>query len=294
MYVGTSGYTYPFWGPPSKCENVVLNYYRTTNKKKWLYIYASEFNSVEINMTRYRKLTPKICQNWVDDLFDISNFKFTIKAPTYITHAKKLNDFDVWWKEFEECLKVLGDRLGAILFQFHPSFKCTNLNIKKLENVKKIIPKKYIVAFEFRDKGWYSHDSEIEKLFNKNWIFVDLHVPEVRDQKFNFGNLEGGMHYSPYKCKQRYYRLHGTWGYSCGTYGEKMLKYILIDPMFIYFNNTDTWEYEDTKNVYGVMCRFTPVGKSFVPSAIYDVRCVKYMFDFELDTDGYVVLEFLY
>ena len=91
---GTTGYSYKFWGPAiSNCKSV-NNYYRKGNyKQSWLKKYSADLQSVEINVTRYRKLTPKMCKTWLSNVPE--NFIFTIKIGTYITHNKKLCDFAI-------------------------------------------------------------------------------------------------------------------------------------------------------------------------------------------------------
>ena len=274
-FIGTSGYSYDFWGPVPNVDSI-KNFYSIKTKTKWLKCYSEHLKSVEINFTRYRKLTPKMCEKWIKQV--PSDFTFTIKASTYITHGKKLLDFKNWWDEFYPCIVALGDRFCSVLFQFHPTFYCTEANIKKLEVVKNIIPPNIKCAFEFRSPCWYQSDKNLD-MFSGNWTQVILFVPEIRHQKkFNFGKLAGGIHIGVINKNFTYLRFHGTVGYSTGTYGEDRMLEVLnlinnINPKTIcgYFNNTDTWTLRPGNIMEGNYGRL-PFGKELTPSAIYDSK----------------------
>lgn len=274
--IGTSGYSYPYWGPhPTNPD--IKNFYTVKTKTKWLEQYGAKLKSVEINCTRYRKLTPKMCKGWIEKVPE--DFTITIKASTYITHDKKLCDFKKWWEEFYPCVVVLGNRFCSILFQFPPVFKKTPANLLKLKTVKKIIPSNVKCAFEFRDTSWYDPCEELKKLFVDCWTQVILTVPEIRHQeKFNFGNLPGGTHIGILNPNFTYFRFHGTTDYSSGTYGPNRLIDIIdiintIDPKCLcaYFNNVDTWTLQRPYDyVEAEYTEATPVGVQLTPSAIYD------------------------
>lgn len=281
-HVGTSGYSYGYWGPPKGINIPITTFYDNKNKKTWLEKYSKHLSSVEINCTRYKKLTPKMCKGWIKALSGTKCFSFTIKISTYITHKKKLCNFDKWWNEFQPCLEVFDNSnnitLACILFQFPPMFKMTEANIKKLENVKKIIPERFKCAFEFRDINWYKKHT---KLFTKNWTQAILYIPEVRESKFNFGNLPGGLHIGTINKDFVYMRFHGTYKYSCGTYGvEEILNTVLPtinkirhDKTFIaaYFNNVDTW-INDKGTTEGEFHSAVILNSPMIPSAVHDAK----------------------
>lgn len=285
LNIGTSGYNYKFWGPCTVDKSIKTDsYYPTTNSKKWLERYARDLNSVEINCTRYNKLKPESCLNWVRQTPE--NFTFTIKAPLHITHYKKLNDFSEWWLSFQPCIYALGKKFKCILFQFHPNFKCSEKNIEKLKTVKKVIPVDVKCAFEFRDLAWYNPSppvsADLMDLFTDNFCQVVLIVPEVRNQDNNFGNLPGGIHIGITNPSFIYFRFHGTFDYSCGTYAEKLDEYIAIlesmrdsqkfkrETVCVYFNNTDTWTLLPFSSQEGDFSEGVPYDLAYLPSAIYD------------------------
>lgn len=79
-------------------------------------------NSIEINGSFYALQTPERYCTWRDQTPE--GFVFSVKAPRYITHVRRL-------KEIEEPLAnffasgplLLGDKLGPVLWQFPPSMK---------------------------------------------------------------------------------------------------------------------------------------------------------------------------
>lgn len=282
LNIGTSGYNYKFWGPCSADKSLKpQSYYTSTNNKQWLKKYSKDLGSVEINCTRYKKLSFSTCEKW--KLETPEDFTFTIKAPIYITHYLKLDRFKTWWDEFFPCIRGLGEKFKCILFQFPPTFKNTAENIQKIKNVKEIIPENIKCAFELRDLSWYATDLT-EKLFQNNFTQVILAVPEVRSKKCNFGNLNGGLHIGIINTKFIYIRFHGTYDYSCGTYTDNLNFYSEImaeikreetETICAYFNNTDTWTLAPFSHLEGEFSKGIPIGISYTPSAIFDAICFR-------------------
>jgi uncharacterized protein YecE (DUF72 family) len=281
IHIGTSGYSYKFWGPSASDKNIKTDsYYPTTNSKTWLKRYASDLKSLEINCTRYCKLKPSSCVKWAETT--PKDFTFTIKAPMYITHNKKLNDFSKWWNDFNPCVKALGKKFKCILFQFPPSFKCTSKNIEKLKTVKEIVPNNIKCAFEFRDLEWFTSNN-LTGFFTENFTQVFVVVPEIRHLDTNFGNLPGGIHIGEINPSFIYIRFHGTYNYSCGTYAEQLQEYANIinetkidnSVVFAYFNNTDSWTMMPFSSNEGDFSDGIPFKRAYTPSAIYDAIMMK-------------------
>ena len=250
--IGTSGYMYPIWTKkvvPPAMRAQATTFYSTVSSAAILKEYCTHFKAVEINCTRYKQLTPTQCANWYKNTPD--DFIFSIKMPLYITHQKKLNDFEEWWsKDFYPCIKKLKHKLGVLLFQFK-DMKCTPKNINKLMNVKSIIPVGMRCAFEFRTMDWYEAEKVLRKtVFTGNWVLVTNFVTNGGITQSDFGELKDGIieaisqHFTvPFT----YIRLHGSLGYCEGTYGSDTLitqvySRCTANINFIFFNNTDTWE----------------------------------------------------
>jgi len=255
IYTGTSGFTAPFYW--------WKDFYREHSKKELEY-YSTLVNSVEINCTRYRKLTIKQTSQWFAKTPE--NFKFTVKIPEYITHAKKLNGFDEWWVDFFELVKPLKHKLVAFLFLFPQIIHCTEKNIKTLEHIKTILPVEYDYAFEFRNIQWYDNygtDSgfrrRLRELFSDNWGLATIHVTNGAksdlgdDSTVHIGNIPNGWHNTlNYRSRFMYIRFHGTVGVFQGHYDDNTLDSTIRDytelaqkygikKIYMYFNNTDSF-----------------------------------------------------
>ena len=112
--IGTSGWTYDGWRGPF--------YPAEVPKKNWLSWYASQFNSTEINGSFYRTPSLEAVQAWHDQTPE--DFLFAWKASKFITHWKRLSDNSVNSIELMETrLKVLGKKIGPVLFQLPARFK---------------------------------------------------------------------------------------------------------------------------------------------------------------------------
>src|SRR4051812_2019582 len=78
--IGISGWRYEPWRGIFYPKELVHN------KELW---YASrQLNSIEINGSFYSLQTPESYQRWYSDTPD--NFMFSVKAPRYISHIKRL------------------------------------------------------------------------------------------------------------------------------------------------------------------------------------------------------------
>lgn len=166
-------------------------------------------------------------------------------------------------------------------------FKCTEANLLKLEEVKRIIPKGIRCAFEFRDPAWFIPETlknpRFKALFTDNWTQAILYLPEIRHlnekpDEATFGQMSGGTHVGIINPKFLYIRFHGTTGYSMGTYGaERMLNVLNLisetQPKVLcaYFNNTDSWTMPRRPEMEGDYKR-VPLKIPILPSAIYDAQ----------------------
>lgn len=260
LTVGTSGYTYLWWG--NNGHPRVINFYNTKSADSHFQQYVKYFSSVEICCTAYRRLTVKMCEKWFR--MSPNDFVFTIKVPQYITNYKKLNEFQEWWDEFYPAIKALKHKLGVLLFLFCGKFHKTPENLKRLSVVKQIVPTELKCAFEFRHDSWYPLESQEERkeekgegeekevkddLFTDNWVMSIHHTTGSK-----FGNLKSGFHISDTsRSNFVYIRLHGTTAFSHGAYGYEQIKDILETftqegkPVYMYSNATDSWEYFEFK-----------------------------------------------
>ena len=151
FFVGTSGYAFKEWkGPfyPAKLPD-----------KEMLPFYATKFATVEINNTFYRMPREKNLLDWAAQVPE--SFRFAIKASQRITHHAQLKDAGELVGYLAQTVAVLGPRLGPTLFQLPPHLK---KDIPRLEAFLAILPKRWRVTMEFRNKTWFDDDQVIEVL----------------------------------------------------------------------------------------------------------------------------------
>ncbi len=141
MWVGTSGYNYPEWKGSF--------YPHKFPAAKMLAYYAERFKTVEINYTFYRIPNEKILAGW--DRETPPGFRLTLKAPKRITHIARLKDCADLLQYFLRTAATLGPKLGAILFQLPPYFRC---DLAVLDQFLQLLPAGTCAAFEFRHASW--------------------------------------------------------------------------------------------------------------------------------------------
>src|SRR6476659_5355924 len=115
LLIGTSGWAYPSWKPdfyPAKLAQA-----------KFLTYYASQLNTVEVNLTFRQLLKDTTAQKWIEQT--PSNFRFTIKAHQVITHIKRLKNTEEFLLRFLTTLAPLSQagKIGCVLFQLPPNLK---------------------------------------------------------------------------------------------------------------------------------------------------------------------------
>jgi uncharacterized protein YecE (DUF72 family) len=141
LYLGTSGFGYAEWKGPFYPEKL--------KQKDMLPFYAEHFRTVEINYTFRQQASEKTLTTWREATPD--GFLFTLKAHQRITHWLRLADADESVSTFLERARILGHRLGPILFQCPP-----NLPYDRglIENFVGFLPPTTRYAFEFRHPSW--------------------------------------------------------------------------------------------------------------------------------------------
>jgi uncharacterized protein YecE (DUF72 family) len=144
IYAGTSGWAYSTWKPdfyPAKLSSA-----------KFLSHYASRLNSVEVNYTFRSFPTKKLLKDWI--AATPPGFKFAVKAHCSITHKKRLRNAAGLTSKFVSYLRPLRltRKLGPVLFQLPPFFKCDLALLKDFLNG---LPKQTRCAFEFRHASWF-------------------------------------------------------------------------------------------------------------------------------------------
>lgn len=244
IFIGTSGWVYPHW------EEIF--YPKELSSKDKLKYYSRYFKTVEINYSFYHLPSPNTYRSWYSQT--PGDFLFAVKASRFITHIKRLKGVGPAWKVFIENALNLnpvrdnGDRkkaqnkrisngvkekLGPILFQFPPSFRATDENIKRLEEFLKIITdRKLRFAFEFRHESWCNGNVyNLLKKHNSTWVITDSpSFPRAEKITADFV----------------YIRMHGSKALFSSKYSHKELKALAKKikkwqkqnrDIFVYFNN---------------------------------------------------------
>ena len=182
IYSGTSGWAYPSWKPdfyPTKLASA-----------KFLEYYATRLNSVEVNYTFRSGVSKPLLSDWI--AATPADFKFAVKAHQSITHIKRLRGVAKITSQFLASLEPLrkGRKLGPILFQLPPHFKC---DIPRLEEFLEQLPRDTRAAMEFRHPSWFVE--AVYKRLRRARIALcqaeseKLETPEVATANFRYFRL---------------------------------------------------------------------------------------------------------
>ncbi|MBX3020101.1 MAG: DUF72 domain-containing protein [Bdellovibrionales bacterium] len=112
IYVGMSGWTFEGWRGGF--------YPKGLAQKKELEYASRQVTSIEINGTFYALQKPATFERWYDET--PKNFVFSIKAPKYITHVRRLKEVEEPLANFYASgLLCLKEKMGPVLWQFPPT-----------------------------------------------------------------------------------------------------------------------------------------------------------------------------
>jgi len=168
--IGISGWTYAPWRGAF--------YPKKLPQKQELNYASSIFPSIEINGTFYGLQRPSSFSHWAQQTPE--DFVFTVKAPRFITHIKRLKDSKTPLANFLASGPLaLGPKLGPILWQFPPNF---HFDAKLLEPFLALLPHNAEDAVKIAR----NHD---ERLKAKAWLQTDgvgplRHAFEIRHDSF--------------------------------------------------------------------------------------------------------------
>ena len=146
LFIGTSGFDYREWKPSF--------YPADLPRKQFLQYYATRFRSVELNNTFYQMPNAAKIASW--SAATPEHFRFALKAPRRITHSERLKIPSEALSYFVQTASGLKQRLGALLFQLPPFFKCDN---ERLSSFLAALPSDIRAAFEFRHESWFTDDT---------------------------------------------------------------------------------------------------------------------------------------
>lgn len=141
IIVGTSGWQYADWKGRF--------YPRDLPQRAWLEHFSQRFPAVEVNNTFYMLPKEETFRGW--HRRSAEGFVFAVKASRYITHVRRLRDcrepLGLLWSR----CRLLGDKLGPVLFQLPPNLQAEP---ERLRRFLELLPKSIRAAFEFRHSSW--------------------------------------------------------------------------------------------------------------------------------------------
>ena len=220
IYIGCSGFSNRDWKGFFFPEELP--------SKEQLNFYSTQFNSVEINSSFYRRPRLQTLQNWYERTGE--DFKFFIKIPKTITHIKRLKATAAETADF--CSHVhegIREKLAGFLFQLPPSFHYSEEHV---EQVIETVDSGFLNVVEFRHKSWWN-DEILEALKDKNIVFSGVSFPKDLPNDLIINND-----------KSAYYKLHGVPVLFKSEYSEEELEKLATEikkarqEVFVFFNNT--------------------------------------------------------
>lgn len=143
LRIGTSGFSYREW--------LGAFYPARLPGKEMLAYYAARLPTVEINYTFRAMPKPAMFEGWAAAA--PASFRFALKAPERITHRARLAGTGEAIDRFVSVARVLGERLGPVLFQLPPDFK---IDLACLRDFLAQLDGRLRAAFEFRNRSWFS------------------------------------------------------------------------------------------------------------------------------------------
>jgi uncharacterized protein YecE (DUF72 family) len=182
-YIGTSGWHYNHWQDRF--------YPQTLSKAKWLEFYASRFTTVELNNSFYRLPSEAAFATWYES--SPANFVFAVKVSRFVTHIKRLKDTGEAVGKFIDRAKILGEKLGPLLYQLPPSM---HRNDERLESFLVTLPGGLKHVVEFRHQSWLeARVFEVLHKYNIGFCVFDmpsLSCPLLATADFAYIRFHGG------------------------------------------------------------------------------------------------------
>lgn len=145
LHAGTSGFSFKEWKGHFYPEDLPA--------KGMLGYYAERLPAVEVNNTFYRMPKPEVLRSWCEQVPE--TFRFAVKASQRITHRKRLEDVGEDLADLLGNLEVMGERLGAVLFQLPPNLK---KDVSRLDACAERLRGGPPAVFEFRNESWRDED----------------------------------------------------------------------------------------------------------------------------------------
>jgi uncharacterized protein YecE (DUF72 family) len=227
--IGISGWTYLPW------RGVFYPKDLPRSSEAELSFASRQLDSIEINGSFYSLQRPESYEKW--HRLTPENFIFSVKAPRYITHIRRLKEIEKPVANFMASgILRLREKLGPILWQFPPSMKYDG---ERFENFLALLPRDTEQASRIakRHDPWMNGRSTM-KTDRKRTV---RHAIEVRHESFRTPEFVRQLkkHEVAFVCSHSsgawpmfeevsadfvYIRLHGDGALYSGGYGPRALR----------------------------------------------------------------------
>lgn len=167
-YLGTVGFSYKEWAG--------VFYPAGMASRSYLAHYSQIFNSVELDSTFYGAPPAGRVRQWASLVPE--TFKFCVKTPRQITHDLGLIKAQEPMAAFVETMRLLDDKLGAILIQLPPQFSAAQL--ETVTDFLEDLPAGVQYALEFRHPSWFTTETaELLRAYRACWVSTEyLNLPD--------------------------------------------------------------------------------------------------------------------
>jgi uncharacterized protein YecE (DUF72 family) len=190
--------------------------------------YAERFKVVEVNATFYRLPEATTFDSWFRQTPD--DFIFALKASRFLSHLKRLKDPAEPVQLFLHRADGLKKKLGPILIQLPPNFKC---DAQRLRAALEAFPRNLRLTVEFRHESWFT--DEIRE------ILTEFHAALC------LADRKGSLVSPPWRTADwGYVRFHQGEGESLPCYKRETLRrraeeiadrWGKRETVFVFFNN---------------------------------------------------------
>ncbi|MDI2143729.1 MULTISPECIES: DUF72 domain-containing protein [unclassified Pseudomonas] len=170
IHIGISGWRYAPWRGDF--------YPKGLSQKRELQFASRAVNSIEINGSFYALQRPERYAQWYAETPD--DFVFSIKAPRFITHIRRLRDIEKPLANFfASGVLELKEKFGPILWQFPPNF---TFDPERFEGFLDQLPHDTQAAAELaRQHDSHLHGHASMKAYSKKTL---RHAVEIRNDSF--------------------------------------------------------------------------------------------------------------
>lgn len=188
--------------------------------------YARRFSCVEINSSFYRPHKRETYQRWAQSVPD--RFRFSVKLPKEMTHARRLADCSAAFDAFLRQAEGLGEKLAVFLIQTPPNLRFEPETAAAfLEELRQASDR--AIAFEPRHESWFT--PEVDALFKVSHVArvaADPARPAAAEVPAGWPGLT-------------YFRLHGAPRTYRSDYATESLQNTAERLASARQNSTDVW-----------------------------------------------------